>query len=560
MFSSLQAQYDEKEILFRRANQLSGQRQFERANQIYVDLIQTYPGDFQIIDKLIHNYMVMTKLDAAEKLLEENKMYFPEINYLQKKLAILLTQGKIEHSEKLATEFLQKNKTNIAFYQNISSIFEAYRQYEIAIKYYLEARRITKDETLFSRELSTNFQFLKKYEQAIEELLRFLQKNNSFKNYAFNNLKTMYDENKTVLVMINQKLKNTDDVLFLEIQALLLAHAKNYEEALAIYQKLEPSYLLNFANQQYALTNLEIALSAYLAFIKVKPEIETVADVKVKIARLYMLKQDFETAKQYLGEIYGDEKMQSNRLKYKTRANKESRELLAEIAIIQDKPKQEVLGFFKDAKQFAMNLKEQYELEFRMVHYQMMIGDEKESETNLGILFRQQERGTAAYKMSFYHKFLLSVLHNREDADSLLAELTINIPETDETRQALQLSFLRSQLSPEQWNIFIEAFKKKELFHLREAIIILEKIAKENEYVQVLAADWVKKNQISDLAKLLFSKTFTDEDLKAYALLRNLQLDKTQGAINKESIIEFLKLQPNSFLSANLRNLLNVRE
>ncbi len=60
-----------------------------------------------------------------------------------------------------------------------------------------------------------------------------------------------------------------------------------------------------------------------------------------------------------------------------------------------------------------MNLREQYEIEFRMIHYQMMTGELKQSENNLKIVMQQQEKGTAGFKMSYYYQFFVAIVSGR---------------------------------------------------------------------------------------------------------------------------------------------------
>jgi hypothetical protein len=328
---------------------------------------------------------------------------------------------------------------------------------------------------------------------------------------------------------------------------------------LEIYKKLDSPLLYNFANQQLAQLHLDIALEAFLIYIEKEKEISSIADVKVKIARLYMIKQDYESAKQYLGEIYGDEKLQSSRVKYRSKANKESRELLAEIAIIQKKPKNEVLNLFKEAKKFAMNLREQYEIEFRMIHYQMMTGELKQSENNLKIVMQQQEKGTAGFKMSYYYQFLSQLFQGGEETDSLLTELTINMPESEETRQALQLTFIKDQLEEKEWEAFLQFFKSKELQHFDDAILFINSSEIKNEYVKTIAADWAKKYALTNIVRQILSMEFADKDLQAYSLLSEIQINARNEELMKEKLIAYLQDNPNTFLSPHFRYLLNIR-
>ena len=128
-FGLLIAEVNEKEILLKEASRFSLRRQYEKAIFIYKDLEQKFPDDYEISEKLIENYFFTSRIDEAEKLLEDKRVIFPEINYVKLKTSVLLIQSKVKEAEKLSGNYLSKNSRKINNYKLFASIFQRYRQY-----------------------------------------------------------------------------------------------------------------------------------------------------------------------------------------------------------------------------------------------------------------------------------------------------------------------------------------------------------------------------------------------------------------------------------------------
>ncbi|MCK4694531.1 MAG: hypothetical protein KAT74_02150, partial [Candidatus Cloacimonetes bacterium] len=68
-FCILFAEVDEKEIYMKQANRLNLRRQYEKANEIYLLLLENYPEDYMVAEKLIHNYLITSKINEADEML-----------------------------------------------------------------------------------------------------------------------------------------------------------------------------------------------------------------------------------------------------------------------------------------------------------------------------------------------------------------------------------------------------------------------------------------------------------------------------------------------------------
>ena len=545
----LAQQYDETEILYRRANQLTARRKYERANQIYKDLLSKKPDEERVIERLLNNYIRMNSLDKADQLLADKKNILTPIKYTSSNVSVELARGEYKKAKQIAEKFLSKNSSNIYYHKNIATIFEAYRQYEFAKNIYLEARKVSKDKNLYAKELAVCNQNLKSYKEAIQEYINFVLKNTNYQNYVVRQLKIILDEKASNVDLVRKEFHERKDDILQEIYALLLAHEKLYNEALVVYEKLDPVFLERFAHQQFAQSNLDIALQAYNSFLISSNSSHKKADAKIQIAQIYLLQHEYDEAKRILKQIYGDEKLQASKIRYKTNANRLCRELLAEISIHQEEDSDKVVNYLKEAKKFTMNLKEKYDIEFKIVHYLLMTGKLNEAEASLSFLVKQQEKGTDSYKKSFYYQYLLSLFKQDNHADSLLTELTIYIPESDELQEALLLTTFANQLQSDQFTSFIQAYQKKELYQLDNALSIIESILNENELLCVVVLDWlIEANQ--PFYDEIILREFTDQDIQAYQKL--LIAENTEFQIG--SIRNFLQNNPDSFLAPAFRN------
>lgn len=60
--------YDEKEIMKKQADRYTAKRDYERANTILRELMEKYPDDWELVEKLLTNLMRVSKFDETEEL------------------------------------------------------------------------------------------------------------------------------------------------------------------------------------------------------------------------------------------------------------------------------------------------------------------------------------------------------------------------------------------------------------------------------------------------------------------------------------------------------------
>jgi len=558
---NLFSQFDELKILLKKADSLTERRQFEKANEIYLELLEKFPEEYIILEKLIINYLRTAKLKEADTILEKHKKDCSEIDYLSLKTRILLRNGKAKESYEMVRKFLNKNPGNINYYREFSLIFQRSKQDKYAVKILQKVREISKDDFLFALEMANSYQNLQEYPQAIEEFLKYFEKNNDYFHYVLNKLQKILFQDKSQIKSVESYVRlQKENKKLIEIYALCLAEIGNHEQALKEYDRLNIDRLLEFADRFFSVGDYEIAQKAYnKALLKLKDP-PFIADVKIRIAEINIYQDDLVSAKNVLLQVYDDKEIQAKKNRFHTKANRYCRELLATIAIRQNEDKEIILQFMKEAKDFAFNQKEKKEIDFQMIHFMIMSEMFEESKIAVNTVLEDEDPSSDIYKLGFYYSFLVATMENSTETDSLLGELVINLPESYLTNDALQLTILLENFKENVRNEFLSAYRKKLLFKYDDALTILFKLFEDSkqEEILILAGEWSLENNDPVKAKTAFSYQYESEVINEYAQLK-LAIITKEKTVKEQFIINFLKMNPQSVFSPEFRHLLEKK-
>lgn len=554
---NLAADFNEKEIYLKQASQLTLRRQYDKANEVYLRLLTDYPGDTEIVLKLVTNYINLNKLPEAEKLLTENRNGLPALDYTQQMIIILLAQAEMARAETLAKDFLHANPGQVNAYRTIGAAFERYRQYEQATTFYLQARQITKDDYLFTRELANSYENMKSFSLAIPEYLKHLERNQAYFHYVLNRIKMMLEEDSNQIHTLRKFSSTSQDPQVQEILALALAEIGNYQEALQEFAKLPPEKTLDFAEALAFQEKYEHALNAYHNYLDRETAPDLQADALIKIAEIHLVLNEFDTAEIILQQLRKDQTLQDRKFRYKTRANRYCRELLAALAQYRDQPLATVIDYLNEAKEFANNAREKKEIDFKIVHLHTMNENYQEAGSLLAEVLKNEEKSTEIFKQGYFYAFLLALMQNDPQADSLLSELLINLPESPYTNDALYLTVTSGSLEDIPKTAFLAAYRQNQLLKCNEAITQLVQLSEETgqEEFLIIAADWAAQCDSTAAARELFSREYSNEDLSQYAALNQVKLTSDKEA-RYILITEFLKTWPHSVFAPAFRTML----
>jgi tetratricopeptide (TPR) repeat protein len=199
----LLAQDGEKEKL---AAQYFSEKQFDKASDVYEDLLQKRPESVYYYDNLLQCYIQLKDYKSAEKLIERKKKKYAN-NYLYAvDLAYLMgLQNDVPKKEALINEILNIKVTSPELAENIANAFLKRGFIDYAITEYLNARKQLNQGALFVFELS--------------EL--YFSKNN--KKDAVNELVSIVNENEYILQEVKNKLSAAlkgEDFLYLSSTTL----------------------------------------------------------------------------------------------------------------------------------------------------------------------------------------------------------------------------------------------------------------------------------------------------------------------------------------------------
>jgi tetratricopeptide (TPR) repeat protein len=549
--------YNEKEIMKKQAERLTTRRDYEKANQIYRELMEKYPEDWEIVQDLITNLTRVSRFEAAGKLLEEKKEIFPQQNYLRLKIPLLIRDGDTRTAFKLSDEYLQNNKTNVNIYLELSRLFSGSREYEKAGEILEEARKLTDDKYLFTLDLARVYQSQEESHKAAREYLKHLERNKNYLHYVMNNLKGILHRDASVINTIKKVRELSDNQEIIEVYALSLAYIEDYDAALQQYRNLDSIKLLNFAEELKKMSNYEIALRGFDQYENDVKEPDLKAEARISKAEIYLELDEYEEAEAELWQVYNTEELHTGKYRYRSQSAKQSRLLLSELAIRQDNPSEIVIKYLQEAAQYTLNAMEKKEIEFSVIDYRIKTGELDEAGAQLSELMVSESPGTSIYKQSIYYTWQIALMQKDTRADSLLGELILNLPDSPLTTQALYLTQITASLPSEHHDRLFEAWRLKGLFKTERAVEILSEIFEisGNDEIKLLAAEWQKENNLAS-SLIWWQKDYESDLLTEYAHLQIME-NSVSDSTRQELITDFLKENPQSIFAPRFRNELN---
>ncbi|MFA5499160.1 MAG: hypothetical protein WC327_06420 [Candidatus Cloacimonadia bacterium] len=556
----LLAQYNRKQLLLEQANNLRRMRDYNLVLDIYEVLMRDYSDDLEVVDGYIMALLNLERTDEAEKALNTYKTIFPSEKYIDYSVQISLRKGEVKKGRKDALDFLAENPGKMNLYSDLASVFEMYRMNDVAIEILLKARTVAKDKNLHAYELARNYQSFNKRSEAIEEYVRHLSHNPGYQYTVNNKVKEIIGEEPKLIAELKKLVENSSNQSLKELYAVSLVKIEEYEEALIVYNGLEPQKLLSFANELAASGNKELAIQAYELCIERVDDPLLRADVGLKLADTLISSNKLEDAETILLSIVGDQGLQDRKVRYRTQANRTAREILAKLSIKKGENSNEVIKWYDEAKSFTYNAIEKGSLELQIIRYLVMLEEYSVANNRLDKLLSKEHSGSQLAKTGHYYRFILEIMQTTEASDSLLTEMIVSDPGSKETSEALFLTSVVGSMSDTIKKVFLKVYRMKSNYQELEALelIVSNESYLQNEELRILAAELAYSLEHFDLAETLFAEKYQDDTLLGYATLR-LSMLKSE---NKESyrvvLTEFLKEHPTHVFSSYLRQMLEI--
>ena len=552
------ADVNENDILKRRASSYRANKQYEKAISLYETVLKNDPNDVENIHALIIILLQTSKIEQAEKLLDKYEKRMQDTQYFQLRLMVLLHKAEFDEAQKLSNRFLNKQRGNINNYGTVAKVFEQYRQYEASIEIYLKARKIAGDENLYVRELAYDYQVLKDHKNAVREFVRLVENRNQYAAFVLSRFKSMLLEETSVIRYIKETAGKSENHAIREIYALCLGEIGEDEKALKEYEDLPAENLLKFADRMEKNERLDVAIRAYNIYLIRSVNIIENAKTKIALANIHIKQNELTKAEEILLELYQNKDLKIKRNRYKTRANRQCRELLAEIYLMRNASQKEIIKYLEEAKEFTFNKNDISEIEYRIIHLLIINGENDLAKEKLRNVLENENSGSDTFKKGYYYSFLIAIMTNDAESDSLLGELLINIPEDAMTNDALLLfqSTNHVQNDADREDL-LKAYRKRSLFKNQEAIELLQSIYERSKIEDLffLAGEWAMQTGNMELATEIFSHEFSKPDLRQFAILKLTEIENDKTAKRNFSR-DFLQNNPQSIFSPQFRRML----
>ncbi len=578
----INSQQDSKRILLNQARRMEARRDYEEALRLYKDMLQDYPQDEEVLERLLNVYISTHRHQDAKELLQENKNAFSSDNYIKNKIVLMGELGNIDAAYKIGLDYLNDNRTRVNLYHELALVYERIRQYESAVEILNKGRTQAGDEYIFAVDLARNYQRVNELEKAITEYIKHLSKNTGFLYFVTNHIKSILENDKQMIGHLRSLLSDSDNKVLLEMYALALTHLELYGEAFEVYRRISLEKLIEFADEIMAKGEYKIASKAYQEFYNNVDDPVERAQVKLKIVTIQIVKGELSEALQILIDLTEEEALKDRRYRYRTRINREIREMLADVAIRMGKPEEDVIYWLNEAYKFAINQNERQEIKLGKVRYYTMIENYENARNTINETLDINSSSTRIRNIGYYYQYLLELMENSVSSDSLMAEMMINIQGDDLTNEAIFLSVMMREIRPDNKDFFLAAYREKNLYQDEKALFILlkslistqeeriedidpsnildfvdEDTIYEDEEILIIAAQWADNFGNHDLAKQLYSYKYNNDALLGYATLKLSELQKNDKRNYQSTLTTFLSANPQNIFAPQLRLLLS---
>ncbi len=551
-------QYDEKRIMLNQAQSFESFNQFTKAQSVYKDLLVKFPQDQDIISAYFNSLIKTSSLDDAKKLVEQSKPVISDLLFTQFCIILDLKDNKLNEAKRLKNDYFKKNPGRINDYQILAQTFESNHLNDIAVEIYLQSREVSGDQNLYSLELSNNYFFSQEFPKSINESLKYLDKNRNYFFFISSRFKEILTINPQMIINIKNTCENSEIPEFIELYALGLVQTKDYQNALLMYQKLPVDRIIRFADEQFGIGNFELSLNAYQVGVQKSEDNLQKAEINFKISNIYLNTGRISESKTILNQIIADPILKDKRNYYKTSLNKTTREILANIAIMQNENEKTIISLFDDAQTYTWNNLEKKNIDYKKSFYYIMTEQYDKAFSLIKNITMNEDPGSQILSQSYYYQYLIFLMKEDNRADSMMTEYIINFPENSEINDMMFLSLFLSNIPKEGKQEFFKAYRLKNLYQRAEAISQLDSLitkTKDDELI-LLLADWnIESNQI-EAGKRLYASKFSNPVYEEYAKYQLAIIESNPD--NKQLLItDYLKTTPGSVFSPSFRKLLN---
>jgi tetratricopeptide (TPR) repeat protein len=258
---------------FRLAQTFEQSGEYERAAQLYQELLRKEPGNILFLDGFQRTLVQLKRYDEAVQLLQQRLAVAPRDLNLRTSLAgVYQRAGREREARQEWENILAVDPSNVNLYRIVASSMVEYRLMEQAAEVYRRGRVACKDPMLFTIELAQLRIAMMDYEGASGELVNWLLGNPAQMSFVQSRLASFVgkpDGRSAAVKVVEEVLRDHRDVHLYELLSWLLLEGKEFDRALELTRTIDGlthaqgGALLGFADRVFKERAFATALKAY---------------------------------------------------------------------------------------------------------------------------------------------------------------------------------------------------------------------------------------------------------------------------------------------------------
>jgi tetratricopeptide (TPR) repeat protein len=545
---------NEIQILLNQARVHESRNQFRQALDIYESLYEKHPQNEQVVESYLRVLYLSSDKARAGEIISDIRTGMSAYFVTKQECLYLIKTGDVRRAEQRAFDWLHRNPGTMHHYRELATIFEGAMLFEIAIRIYERNRQVANDQNLYALELSNAHYFLKNVDNFFIESLKFLRQHSSYLYFYRNRFKEFVQMDSRNIRRLDRLITDDEPEQVHEIYAFTLVEVKDFQRATTIYEKLPVAKMVKFADDLVSDGHLDFALSAYQRAIQRVDSPIMLGDIQMKMARVYFEKNDIDRCIEVLAEIINNEEIQRPPHSHRTRANKESRLLMALISIMRGKEIAEVTLWYDAASQFANNQIEKSEILYGLSRYLYLKGDYVQAYRTIETALSGQDSSTNIFKQSFFYRYEIALFQHSDTRDSLLTECIIHFPGDHRVTDMLFFETFLAHIPPDSKAGFLQAIRYKGLYQNRAAVETLMEVALSSQIDELflLAFEWGVSSGHYDIVASAKEHAFRNPVYQDFIFLQTIR--NTDDVDERKSMISnFLNNNPQNVFSPQLR-------
>jgi tetratricopeptide (TPR) repeat protein len=269
----LYSQMQDAAVKFRLAQTFEQAGEYERAAQLYQELLRKEPGNILFLNGFQRMLVQLKRYDEAVQLLQQRLVGAPRDLNLRTSLAgVYQRAGREREARQEWENILAGDPANANLYRIVASSMIEYRLMEQAAEVYRRGRVACKDPALFTIELAQLRMAMMDYEGASRELVSWLLKNPTQVSFVQSRLASFVgkpDGRSAAVKVVEDSLHDHRDVHLYELLSWLSLEGKEFDRALELTRTIDNlthaqgGALLGFADRVFKERAFATALKAY---------------------------------------------------------------------------------------------------------------------------------------------------------------------------------------------------------------------------------------------------------------------------------------------------------